>query len=399
VGAGESIAVSAQNVVTGAAAPSLSLGPDGQWTWYDAVPGMKCLDGSPTGFAVNPQRNGNGKVLVFLDGGGLCLDAASCNGPVKTVNHTSYGASDFAAEMTAASSANETTNQVLFGSYTWSKTQGARGIWDRTAAANPFRDYSFVFLPYCTGDLFMGARHDTSSSFRTPSNDWFVGNTNVNIYTQAVLGLFPEPAGIALVGFSAGGLGTLYAYPRLKSLYPTVPMSVLGDAGAPFWTGDELFSPRQGYIMMNFLPPGIPSYEEDWWADAWGLDATHPPGVAAVTRIGAQRSMYPMQSVLIANATGSSDTFGVLEASNDALVPYFWHLSVNGLAHPNVNDAEIDFSAHVTNPNVHALWVSNPNAPNPSLRAWNTHHGFLTDDVSVWTQSGVLPWLTNNFAL
>jgi hypothetical protein len=29
---------------------------------------------------------------------------------------------------------------------------------------------------------------------------------------------------------------------------------------------------------------------------------------------------------------------------------------------------------------------------------WNQHHGFILDDVSMWTQSGVLPWLTNLFA-
>ena len=305
-------------------APNVSLGPDNTWTWYDQVPGAKCADGSPTGFAINPLRTGNGKVLVFLEGGGACADKNACAGPFKTVTHMNYGASTFASEMTSTASRSELVNLAPFGSYTWNKVQGARGLWDRTSEANPFRNYNFVFIPYCTADMYAGNRQDTSSAFpsvRTPSQSWFVGFNNFQIFAQQVRGAFPAPPSIALVGGSAGGFGTVYNYPQLKALYPAVPMSVISDSGTPFWTGDEGFSPRQGYWMLNFELPGVPSYEEDWFADAWGLDATHPAGVMAVTRTGAQRSIYPIQSSLIANASGSSDQFGFIEGSNDWVTP------------------------------------------------------------------------------
>src|SRR5581483_2698079 len=101
---------------------SLTPGPDNTWTWYDAVPGAVCADGSATGFAVNPLSTGNGKVLVFLDGGGICADATTCQGPFKTATHFNYGASTFASEMTSAASKSETVNLAPFGSYTWAKT-------------------------------------------------------------------------------------------------------------------------------------------------------------------------------------------------------------------------------------------------------------------------------------
>jgi hypothetical protein len=381
---------------------SLSAGPDATWTWYDQVPGAKCADGSATGFAINPLSTGNGKVLVFLDGGGFCADKSTCTPPFKTTTYLSYGASTFATEMTSSGSKSEMVNLAFFGSYTWNKTLGARGIWDRTSAANPFKNYNFVFIPHCTADMFLGDRQDTSSAFpnvRTPSQAWFMGFSNFKIFAQAVQSVFPSPPSIALVGGSAGGFGTLYNYPQLRALYPHTPMTVLDDSGIPFWTGDNGFSPRQGFWLLNFEPAGVPSYEEDWLADAWGLDATHPAGVTAVTRTGAQRSIYPMQSALLANAVENTDQFGFIEGNNDWVTPWYLHLNVNGWSHPNVNDGQADFSANVKLSNVHTLWISSTQDPNPNLRVWNQHHGFILDDVSMWTQSGVLPWLTTQFSL
>jgi hypothetical protein len=380
----------------------LTLGPDNTWTWYDAVPGAMCADGSATGFAVNPLSTGNGKVLVFLDGGGICADANTCKGPFKTATHFNYGASTFASEMTSASSKSESVNLALFGSYTWSKTLGARGIWDRTSSSNPFRNYNFVFIPQCTADMFWGDRHDTSSAFpgvRSPSQQWFMGFSNVGIFAQQVQGFWPSPPSVTLMGGSAGGYGIVYNYPQLKSLYPQTPFNVVADSATPFWTGDDGFTPRQGFFLLNFQPPGVPSYEEDWFADAWGLDSTHPAGVTAVTRTGAQRSIYPVQNALIAVAAETGDQFGFLQGSNDWVTPWYLHLNVNGFSHPNVADGQADFSAHVTLSHVHTHFVTTTADPNPNLRVWNQHHGYVLDDVSMWTQTGVLPWLTQTFSL
>ncbi|HYG66030.1 MAG TPA: hypothetical protein VD838_00175, partial [Anaeromyxobacteraceae bacterium] len=49
--------------------------PRGEWTFV-AVEGAACADGTPTGVAVNPGPRDD--VLVFLDGGGACLDYLTC---------------------------------------------------------------------------------------------------------------------------------------------------------------------------------------------------------------------------------------------------------------------------------------------------------------------------------
>ena len=73
-----------------------------------------CADGSGTGFAVNPLSTGNGKVLIFLDGGGMCADKSTCTGPFKTATHFNYGASTFTSEMTSSSSKSEVVNLAPF---------------------------------------------------------------------------------------------------------------------------------------------------------------------------------------------------------------------------------------------------------------------------------------------
>jgi hypothetical protein len=35
------------------------------------------------------------------------------------------------------------------------------GIFDQTREDNPFKDWGFVYIPYCTGDLHMGANDAT----------------------------------------------------------------------------------------------------------------------------------------------------------------------------------------------------------------------------------------------
>src|SRR5262245_54405098 len=58
-------------------------GPDGpinvppnEWTFVD-FPDALCMDGSPTGIAVNPNPDSD-DVVIFLQGGNACFNNASC---------------------------------------------------------------------------------------------------------------------------------------------------------------------------------------------------------------------------------------------------------------------------------------------------------------------------------
>jgi hypothetical protein len=393
---------------------------DGTWKWYQwgtdfNGPEPMCLDGTPTGFAVNYKSTGNQKLLVFLDGGGFCVDQASCKTTALggTVLHTHYDGTNFQNEQLFAPSpcvpyfsvidTNEDPNAA--SPHNWCpKPTSARGIFDRTSAANPFRDYNFVYIPYCTGDFHQGNRQDTASFIvppRTPSNLYHVGFKNFGIFAGLIKGLFPSPPSITLTGISAGGFGTYYNYPQLRALYsPAIRMTTIDDGGVPFWTGNEGFIGRQGFWLRNYVPILTPSYEEDLFADAWGLDFTHPPAVLPVTRLTAQRSMYPQQNVFLFDVnTNPFDVFGVLSANNDWLVAPGLHLQPLG-ADPSIADGLVDFSvAMFGKPNVRTLYITSTSPPMAGSRPLNQHHTFIQDDAATWSSNGIQNWLATQFSL
>ena len=100
------------------------------WTWV-GFENAVCMDGSSTGIGVsiNPESD---RLLIVLEGGGACFDPVSCAG---VANQDGYGETKFTRDTTGVLS---------------------RGIFDRDDETNPFRDFSFVYVPYCTGDVHGG---------------------------------------------------------------------------------------------------------------------------------------------------------------------------------------------------------------------------------------------------
>lgn len=403
-----------------AAAAPLPVTLDGAWHWTD-VPATKCLDDSTTGLAIN-AINANAKVLVYMDGGGFCFDAASCQqipppgqSGSGSVRYTHFGLTEFNDNILgtgtncpgpfcpATFNFNHVAGQV---GTAWPQVVGARGIFDRTNAANPFKNYTFVFVPYCTGDLHQGAQQDNFTVvplLRTPSHAWHWGYVNFGIFANLIQQTFPAAPFLALVGESAGGFGAYYNFGQLRSLYSIfVRMALISDGGVPFWTGDQNFFPRQGFIMRNVQPgPGIPNYEEDYMAEAWGLDLTHPPLVPAVTRIQAYRPIYPQQNVFLWFAnTNLGDTFGVLSGNDDLTVPIGFHLNFPP-NHPNLADGLLDFQTFAANGkiNVRTLYVTNTSQPDSTVLPWNEHHTYLSDDVNSLVNYGIIHWLNTQFSL
>ena len=104
--------------------------PPGQWTWVPFAD-ARCRDGSTTGIGV---RYGAGDGLViYFQGGGACFNGLTCG-----ANPASFDEGDFAGLASG----------------------GNGGIFDPDPGANPVGDWSFIFVPYCTGDVHAGDRTD-----------------------------------------------------------------------------------------------------------------------------------------------------------------------------------------------------------------------------------------------
>lgn len=147
--------------------------------WERIVPGgdCQCADGSEYSFYAR-QANPN-KVVLFLDGGGACWSAETC----------------------APDSDNEYQTTV--------DAPNGEGVFDFADERNPFADYSFVFVPYCTGDVHLGDATTEYAPDLTVQHKGYVNGTAALDYLTAT---FPDATDVVVIGVSAGSVAApLYA--------------------------------------------------------------------------------------------------------------------------------------------------------------------------------------------
>jgi len=192
--------------------------PERTWTYIE-FPDTKCRDGSPAGLSVSLSKTSK-KVLMYLEGGGACFDANTCN---------------------LASSANvDGTNLTLSQPGTGANINSAKkalteGIFDRSNGENPIRDWNIVYVPYCTGDTHAGTRESAVDVPGTlaPRNQWFVGQLNIRKFLNRIVPTFPDAEDVLLAGVSAGGYGTLSNLTLVQRAFPNVKVKHVNDSGAP----------------------------------------------------------------------------------------------------------------------------------------------------------------------
>ncbi len=189
---------------TPAAAPLVA--PDEQWTWIP-VDGMKCADGTQTGIGVNLTNRSN-KVLVFFQGGGACWDAFTCFF-VKSAAHIEggYGAGAFGSDIATLS------NSYLF----------------QRVPENPLRDVSWIYVPYCTGDLHDGERVATYDLLGTAKSVHHVGAINADIAIARAAATRPASNPVWLMGVSAGGYGMSFNIGTARKAWPCASLRALAD--------------------------------------------------------------------------------------------------------------------------------------------------------------------------
>jgi hypothetical protein len=240
-------------------------------TWqYLPIDGTTCMDGSPTGIGVNLGTSGD--LVIYLEGGGACFNNDTCQ---YAAHPDGWGPADF---------------DMNIATYTI-------GLFDRTDDKNPLRDATFVFVPYCTGDVHAG------SNPHGMGGRAFVGYDNVGADLSYVVPKAKDVKRVVLVGSSAGGFGALVNYERTQTAFGTTPVLLLDDSGPPL--EDSVMTPclqkmfRSSWNLDAALPAGCTSCSGSdgggfenampWLADA------HPDRRLALvtsTRDGTIRSFY-----------------------------------------------------------------------------------------------------------
>jgi len=179
----------------------------GEWTWIP-IPEMRCRDGSSTGIGVRPSGQSSA-VMLYLQGGGACYDAESCRQNAESpIAGSSFSVGEF---------------------QNWVSTLGNQGVFNISHADNPVAGWNHVLVPYCTGDLHGGNRSDAEVP-GVDGKQQFVGYRNFQIVLNLLTSTVPNPADIALVGASAGGIGVLINYPQVANAFPGRSIAALVDS-------------------------------------------------------------------------------------------------------------------------------------------------------------------------
>jgi hypothetical protein len=227
--------------------------PPAGWTWH-AIDGAICRDGSPAGLYLH-RGTGDG-LLIFLEGGGACSNLSYCGFNPANVDQVLAGD----GEVVIGSALGAGPGRQRPGAYTDASHEGApAGIFDTANAQNPFRDFSQVYIPYCTGDVHFGTkRNGTVPNLTEPQQ--FVGYYNMQKFVARIVPTFAEQVSkVVLAGSSAGGFGSALNFSMVQDAFGDVPVLVLDDSGPPF--------------QDQFMPVCM----QRKWRDAWGLNAAMPP--------------------------------------------------------------------------------------------------------------------------
>jgi hypothetical protein len=235
-GAGGSTTSSTSTGGSGGAPGKPIDAPKEQWTWVPFDDAF-CANGAPTGIGVN-LTDKSSKVLIYLMGGGACWDQLTCYTLKTAVNiDNGYTDKNFASDA-------KSLNGSLF---------------NRADDKNPLKDASYVFVPYCTGDVHAG---DNPNAVYGGKPTKHVGFENMKAYLKRLVATFPNADRVILSGSSAGGFGAGFNWWQTQQAFGNVRVDLVDDSGPP------LPSP---YLSQSL---------QGQWRSAWNLNATLPDGCA-----------------------------------------------------------------------------------------------------------------------
>lgn len=228
--------------------------PDETWTWIP-VDGTQCGNGAATGIGVNLSDRSD-RVMIFLQGGGACWDASTCFALKSAVNiESGYTQQSFTSEIA----------QI-----------GGAWVWQRNAQ-NPFRDATWIYVPYCTGDLHDGTRVATYDVFGTPKTVAHVGSQNLDKILARVHATRPGADVIWLGGLSAGAYGVGFNLAKTRAVWPNAQVHGLADSSPLVTTEWSRWLAMQREWAMVF-PDACTDCPSDLGAMAAALRAEMPSG-------------------------------------------------------------------------------------------------------------------------
>ena len=212
-------------------------------------------------------RKGTGDGLaVFFNGGGACWNDATCSKPRLAGDKAMFSGKD-----------DEDAQSVYKAELLPGDGPGhMKGILDPADPRNPVRDWSMLFVPYCTGDVHSGSNTahyrfpDTGKPFTIEHRGW----DNMQVIMHWMQANVPPPGRLLVSGSSAGAYGAATHFTALHQLYPNASAVYLGDSG-------------QGVTPPEFEKARDASWNYQLPVSVFGPDAGATPDTEVVGRLAA----------------------------------------------------------------------------------------------------------------
>ncbi|MDO8862926.1 pectin acetylesterase-family hydrolase [Haliea sp. E1-2-M8] len=182
---------------------------DGEWETIAPGGDTLCATGTPFSFQVreaDPQ-----KVMIFFNGGGACWSAETCD----AAGQPSY------RPFASAEAGNDPRHYD--------------GAFALANPENPFRDWSQVFVSYCTGDVHLGAADATYT--RADGTDFSIhhrGWANSMAALDYLFAHFTAPERVVVAGGSAGAVSSPVFAAMVARHYPEADVVQFAGGGAGY---------------------------------------------------------------------------------------------------------------------------------------------------------------------
>lgn len=313
----------------------------GQWKKIDVAPGVyQTTDGNGIAREIAPSCSGgpvctataNGpncrlgdkqfsfyfkpgkeekKLLVYFDGGGSCWDSNTC-----------------------------VTGQVVapVGSYVpeLSGALSTQGLFDANNPQNPYRDWSVVAIPYCTGDIHLGSNDQKYTDFTGAVTGAPGGTVTIHhrgfdnfLYVREWLtqrfGKADDEGRrerekdddegvkrLLVTGSSAGAYGAVFSYPHLKQAFPKAQGYLMADAG-------------NGVVSDALLQQALREPDARWGASQNLVRAI--PGMDGIFNLSPDRFATGFYTALARHYP--RDRFSQYTTVADVIQALFYNISLN----------------------------------------------------------------------
>ena len=204
--------------------------------WETVRPGGETLCSRGTEFRFYLRGGDPAKVLVYFQGGGACWDDITCSIADSIFSDAVYEPEDL----------NDIADAFNAGVFS-------------TEENSPYKDYTFLYIPYCTGDVHWG---DATVEYANELTIHHRGYQNTKAALEYLYARIYDPEEIFVTGCSAGAYGAILNSVFIAENYTNSRLAVLADSGSGIITDSFLADSFPGWNALAHLPPYLTRLQE-----------------------------------------------------------------------------------------------------------------------------------------